>query len=54
MKNNEPRALKEIHDIRKKIYNETQDLTPTEKAKQTNRIGRGLAEKYGLKTQQKV
>lgn len=54
MKNNEPRAMKEIHDIREKIQTEIRDLTSEEKAKQTNRIGRDLTEKYGLKTQQKV
>ena len=54
MKNNEPRALKEIHDIREKIHNETRDLTPAEKAKQTNRIGKDLLDKYGLKIRQKV
>jgi hypothetical protein len=46
--------MKEIHDIREKIFQETKDLTPEEKAKQTNRIGRDLAEKFGLKINQKV
>ncbi len=54
MKNNEPRALKEIHDIREKIYEETKNLSPEERAEQTNKIGRKILEKYGLKESSKA
>jgi hypothetical protein len=30
---NEPKALKEIHDIREKIYEETKNMTSEERAK---------------------
>lgn len=49
-KNNEPRALREIHEIREQIYEETKNLSPEERSEQTNRIGREIVEKYGLKT----
>ena len=52
--NNEPRALREIHEIREKIYKETMNLSPEERAERRNRIGREIAEKYGLKIKQKV
>ena len=52
--NDEPKSMKEIHEIREKIYNETKGLTPEERAAQTNKIGREIAEKYGLKIRQKV
>jgi len=48
-KSNEPRALREIHEIREQIYEEIKNLSPEERAKRTNRIGRELVEKYGLK-----
>jgi len=54
MKSNEPRALREIHEIREQIYEETKNLSPEERAERTNRIGREIAEKYGLKIKQKV
>lgn len=52
--NNEPRALKEIHEIREKIFEETKNLSPEERADRRNRIGREIAEKYGLNIKQKV
>jgi hypothetical protein len=54
MKNNESRAMKEIHEIREQISEENKGLTPEERAKETNRIGTELAAKYGLKVIQKV
>lgn len=54
MKNNEPKALKEIHDIREQIYEETKDLSQEERAEQTNRIGREILEKHGLKIKQRI
>ena len=54
MKISEPRALKEIHEIREKIYEETKQLSAEERAALTNKVGREVAEKYGLKIKQKV
>lgn len=54
MKNNEPRALREVHEIREKIYEETKHLSSEERAVLTNKVGREAAEKYGLKISQKV
>ncbi len=54
MKNNEPRPIKEIHEIREQIFEETKNLSPEERAEQTNKIGKEIAEKYGLKIRQKV
>jgi len=53
-KSNEPRALREIHEIREQIYEETKHLSPEERAALTNKIGKEIAEKYGLKIRQKV
>lgn len=53
-KNNEPRPLKEIHEIREQIFEETRNLSPEERSEQTNRIGKEIAEKYGLRIRQKV
>ena len=52
--NNEPRALREIHEIREKIFEETKDLSSDERSARRNRLGREVAEKYGLKIKQKV
>ncbi len=49
----EPRALKEIHEIRENIYKETKHLTPEERAEQTNKIGKAILEKYSLKFKQR-
>jgi len=54
MKNDEPRALREIHEIREQIFEETKNMTPEERAERRNRIGKEIAEKYGLKLIQKV
>lgn len=54
MKNSEPRAMKEVHDIRKAIAEGTKNLSPKERVESTNREGREVAEKYGLKIMQKV
>ncbi|WP_157910232.1 hypothetical protein [Petroclostridium xylanilyticum] len=51
---NEPRALREIHEIREKMYEETKNLTPEERAEKRRKEGREIAEKYGLKIVQKV
>jgi hypothetical protein len=54
MKNKESKAMQEIHEIRESIYLETKDLTPEEKAEQTNEAGMKLIKKHNLKTHQKV
>ena len=46
---NEPRAMKEIHDIREKIYEDTKHMTPEEQTELTHREAQSLIEKFGLK-----
>jgi hypothetical protein len=53
-KNNEPRAMREIHEIREQIFEETKNCSPEERADQTNRIGKDLLTKHGLKIKQKI
>ena len=38
----------EIDRIRLKIYEETKDMTPEQRADRTNRIGKAIAAKYGF------
>jgi hypothetical protein len=54
LKSEEPRALREIHEIREKIFEETKNMAPEERAERRNKIGKEIAEKYGLKVIQKV
>ena len=53
-KKNEPRALREIHKIREQIYEETKNLSPEERAKRRNKIGKEIAVRHGLKSRQKL
>jgi hypothetical protein len=46
---NEPRAMREIHEIREKIYEETKHMTPEEQTELTRREAQYLIGKYGLK-----
>jgi len=46
---NEPEALREIHDIRLRIFEETKDMTPQERANRTNTAAAKLAQQYGMK-----
>ena len=46
---NEPRALKEIHDIREKIYEETKNMTPEERVQHTSSEAQKLIKQYNLK-----
>ena len=46
---NEPRAMKEIHEIREKIYEDTKHMTPEEQTELTRREAQALIEKYGLR-----
>lgn len=46
---NEPRAMKEIHDIRLKIYEETKDMTEEQCIERTRAAVREVEEKHGIK-----
>ena len=46
---NEPKALKEIHDIREKIYEETKNMTPEERVQHTRSEAQKLIKQYDLK-----
>ncbi len=45
----EPLPLREIHAIRLKIQDETKDMNPAERAKNTTEQAKKLIEQYGLK-----
>ena len=45
----EPIPMREIHEIRKKIYEEERDLTPQERLRKMHAEVAGFIEKYGLK-----
>jgi hypothetical protein len=45
----EPRAMREIHEIRLKLYEEKKGLSANEKAKKTNQAAKDIIEKYNLK-----
>jgi len=46
--NNEPKAMREIHEIREGIYNETKNMTPEERAALTRKEAQEMIDKYGL------
>jgi hypothetical protein len=45
---NESPAMKEIHDIRLKIYEETKDMTPEQRTAHTNKAAEEFAKKHGI------
>lgn len=45
----EPRAMREIHEIREQLAKETGHMTPEEHAAHVNRIAEELSHKYGFK-----
>lgn len=45
---NESEVLKEIHDIRLRIYEETRDLTPKQRAELTSSIVREFEKESGV------
>ena len=47
---NEPKALKEIHEIREQIYEETKNMTPQERAAHAHNEAQKLIQQYHLKT----
>ena len=46
---NEPRAMREIHEIRERIYEETKHMTPEEQTELTRREAQTLIDRHGLK-----
>jgi hypothetical protein len=46
---NEPSALKEIHDIRERIYEETKSMTLEERAEYAHCEAQALIRQYNLK-----
>ena len=48
MMTNEPRALKEIHDVRLRIYEKTKDLTPQQRAELTSRTVHEFEKESGI------
>ena len=46
---NEPKALQEIHNIREKIYEETKNMTPDERARHSHKEAQKLIKQYDLK-----
>ena len=46
---NEPRAMREIHKIRERIYEETKHMSPEERAAHANEQAQKLIDQYGLK-----
>ena len=49
MKYKEPEAMKEIHEIRLKLYEEKKGLRPIEKAEMANKTASEIIKKYKLK-----
>jgi len=49
MINDEPKSMKEIHDIRVKHHENTKHLSDKEKIELINRRAKEAIEKYGLK-----
>ncbi len=45
----EPRAMREIHEIRLQIYEETKNMTPQERTEYFHRGAEEAIKKYGLK-----
>jgi len=46
---NEPRVMKEIHDIRIQIYEETKHMTSEERVALVRREAQAMIDKHGLK-----
>jgi hypothetical protein len=46
---NEPKAMKEIHDIRIEIYEETKNMTPGQRAERAREAARAFEKKHGIK-----
>jgi len=46
---NEPRVMKEIHEIRQNIYEKIKGLTPEDQVSYFNESTKDTIEKYGIK-----
>ena len=51
---NEPRAMREIHEIRDSIYADTKNMTLEERAALTRKEAQEIIDKYGLKVKRPV
>ncbi|MDR1564027.1 MAG: hypothetical protein LBS74_03630 [Oscillospiraceae bacterium] len=45
---NEPEAMREIHDIRLQIYEETKGMTAEQRADHANKAAEELVKKHGI------
>jgi hypothetical protein len=50
----EPKAMREIHKIQEKIYEEEKKLTPAQRIHRVKEAARKLMEEYGLKSKTHV
>jgi hypothetical protein len=48
---NEPNAMREIHEIREKIYEDTKHLTPEEYNARVRKRTKSLLDRYGIKVE---
>ena len=44
----EPNAMREIHEIREQLYEETKNMAPAEEIARVNKHTRELSDKYGF------
>jgi hypothetical protein len=49
MKNNEPKAMQEVHEIQEKIYEQEKNLTTTERIYHANQIADEMLKRYPTK-----
>lgn len=54
MMNNEPTALREVHEIRSKMWKDLRHLSPEERAEYVNEKGRETLKKLGLVNIKKI
>jgi hypothetical protein len=51
---NEPKAMREIHEIREQIYEEIKNLTPEERVALVRRESQAMIDKHELKVKRLV
>ena len=49
MTRNEPQAVREVHEIRERLYRERKDWTDKQRRDQVERVGDEIAKKLGLR-----